>query len=192
MTAGPDATGISLRRHRTHDAPALAEAALESTREAFAWLPWCHPAYTVTEAAAWIERCDAEWERGSEYSFVVVDAGDRVLGGCGLNQLRREHRIANLGYWVRTSATRRGVATATVRAVARFAFAETDLVRLEIVVALGNAASHRVAEKVGALREGVAHDRLQLHGRSHDAVVYALLRSRHAGPASEGGQAVPA
>ena len=50
---------------------------------------------------------------------------------------------------------------------------------LEIVVALDNVASHGVAEKVGALREGVAHDRRHLHDRPHDAIVYALLRSRH-------------
>lgn len=71
------------------------------------------------------------------------------------------------------------MATAAVRELAQFAFRETDLARLEIVVALGNVASHRVAMKVGALPEGVAHDRLYAHGRSHDAVVYALLRSRY-------------
>jgi RimJ/RimL family protein N-acetyltransferase len=82
-------------------------------------------------------------------------------------------------YWVRTSATRRGVATAAVRALTEFAFRETNLVRLEIVVALGNVASHRVAGKVGALREGVAHDRLYAHGQSHHAIISALLRSRY-------------
>jgi RimJ/RimL family protein N-acetyltransferase len=34
------------------------------------------------------------------------------------------------------------------------AFEATDLVRLEIVVAVGNVASHRVAEHAGAVREG--------------------------------------
>jgi ribosomal-protein-serine acetyltransferase len=100
----------------------------------------------------------------------------------GLNQLRPEHRLANLGYWVRTSATGRGVATAAVRQLARFAFRETDLIRLELVVAADNAASHRVAEKADALREGPAHDRLYIHGKAHDAVVYALLRSRWPAP----------
>ena len=70
------------------------------------------------------------------------------------------------------------MATAAVGKLAEFAFRETDLARLEIVVDLGNVASHRVAVKSGALREGVAHDRLYAHGASHDAVVYALLRSR--------------
>jgi RimJ/RimL family protein N-acetyltransferase len=142
-------------------------------------MPWCHPRYSLDESRAWIEHCETAWEDGTEYNFAIVDHAHRVLGGCGLNQLRAEHRVANLGYWVRTPASRRGVATAAVRKLAQFAFRETNLVRLEIVVALGNIASHRVAAKVGAVREGVAHDRLYAHGRSHDAVVYALLRSRH-------------
>lgn len=170
---------IVIRPFRREDAAALHEAALESTEQIFPWMPWCHPAYSLGESNAWIEHCDAAWEAGTEYHFAIADRADRVLGGCGLNQLRPEHRVANLGYWVRTSTTRRGVATAAVRKLAHFAFRETNLARLEIVIALGNVASHRVAAKVGALHEGVAHDRLYARGASHDAIVYALLRSRH-------------
>ena len=177
---------VRIRRYRRDDAEAMRDAAVESVREVYPWLPWCHPAYSLDESRAWIERCDATWADGSEYQFAIVDRAERILGGCGLNQLRREHRNANLGYWVRTSATRRGVAAAAARQLARFAFRETNLVRLEIVVDVDNSASHRVAAKVDALREGVAHDRLFVHGRPRDAVVYALLRSRHA-PDAEGG-----
>jgi RimJ/RimL family protein N-acetyltransferase len=168
-----------IRRYQPEDAERLLEAALESTEQVFPWLPWCHPAYSLDESRAWVEHCEQTWEKETEYHFAVVDDANRLLGGCGLNQLRPEHRVANLGYWVRTSATKRGAATAAVRELAEFAFRETNLVRLEIVVAIGNVASHRVAAKVGALREGVAHDRLYAHGQSHDAIVYALLRSRH-------------
>ena len=171
---------VRLRRYRREDAAALREAALESTEQIAPWMPWCHAAYALEDGLAWIDRCEAAWANGTEYDFAIVDGGGRFLGGCGLNQLRPEHRIANLGYWVRTSATRRGAATAAARQLAAFAFRETTLVRLEIVVAVGNVASHRVAEKVGAIREGLAHDRLYAHGRSLDAVVYAVLRSRHA------------
>lgn len=177
MSAAAD---VRIRRYHRDDAARLWEAAVESIQEVFPWLPWCHPDYALDESRAWLEHCDAAWEQGSEYQFVIVDRDDRVLGGCGLNQLRIEHRIANLGYWVRTSATRRGVAAAAARHLARFAFRETTLARLEIVVDVDNAASHRVAAKVGAIREGIAHDRLFAHGRSRDAIVYALLRSRHA------------
>lgn len=170
---------VRIRRYRRDDAEAMREAAVESIREVYPWLPWCHPAYSLDESRAWIERCGATWEEGSEYQFAIVDRTERILGGCGLNQLRLEHRNANLGYWVRTSATGRGVAATAAVQLARFAFRETNLVRLEIIVDVDNAASHRVAAKVGALREGIAHDRLFVHGRARDAVVYALLRSRH-------------
>jgi RimJ/RimL family protein N-acetyltransferase len=86
------------------------------------------------------------------------------------------HRFANLGYWVRTSATRQGVATEAVRQVAEFAFGNTDLVRLEIVCAVGNDASQRVAERAGAAREGALRHRLLLHGQPVDAVMYSLVR----------------
>ena len=170
---------IAMRRYQPEDAERLFEADSESVEQIFPWLPWCHPGYSLDESSAWIARCAAAWEERVEYNFAVVDHANRFLGGCGLNQLRPDHPIANLGYWVRTSATRQGVATAAVHRLAEFAFRETDLVRLEIVVAVGNTASQRVAEKVSAIREGVAHERLYLHGKSHDAIVYALLRSRH-------------
>ncbi|MGL5096173.1 MAG: GNAT family N-acetyltransferase, partial [Planctomycetia bacterium] len=59
---------------------------------------------------------------------------------------------------------------------AAWAFAETNLVRLEIVAAVDNHASRRVAEKAGAVFEGIARRRLLVHGASHDAAVYSLVR----------------
>jgi len=174
---------VAIRPYEVGDAGPLHEAILESVREISPWLPWCHPAYSLADSRTWIQHCLDAREQGAEYNFAIVSAGGRLLGGCGLNQLRKEHRIANLGYWVRTSAAGMGIAPAATRKLARFAFRETELARLEIVVAVDNARSHRVAVKVGALREGIAHDRLYAHGASCDAVVYALLRSRpeHAG-----------
>ena len=169
---------ISIRPYRADDAPALYEAAVESVNEVFPWLEWCHPGYALEEAEAWTGSRGALFAEGTEYNFVIVDAEGGFLGGCGLNQINRHLRFANLGYWVRSSKAGQGVAPAAARLLAGFAFAETDLVRLEIVCAVGNRRSQRAAEKSGALREGVLHDRLFFHGQPHDAVVYAILRSR--------------
>jgi RimJ/RimL family protein N-acetyltransferase len=84
---------------------------------------------------------------------------------------------ANLGYWIRSSQTRRGLATAAVRLLAHWAFDNTDLNRLELVISVENLASLRVAEKAGAVREGILRSRLLLYGRSHDAALYSLLRN---------------
>ena len=165
-----------IRPYAPEDAHVLWEAARESAGEVHRWLPWCHPEYSVADAQEWIRSRAPLVAEGREYAFAIVGTEGRFLGGCGLNQINRIHGFANLGYWVRTSATRHGVATEAVRQVADFAFGNTDLVRLEIVCAVGNDASQRVAERAGAVREGVLRSRLLLHGQSVDAVMYSLVR----------------
>ena len=58
---------------------------------------------------------------------------------------------------------------------ARFGFEELGLHRIEIVAAVENIASQRVAEKAGAVREGVLRKRLLIRGESQDAVLFSLL-----------------
>jgi len=169
---------VRIRKYESGDAEGLFEAASESIEHVFPWLEWCHPGYRLQQASEWVKRCDSLWKDGREYNFAIVDGSNRILGGCGLNQIRHEHRLANLGYWVRRSEIGRGVATAAVQELTRFAFSETNLIRLEIVVAVANEASQRVANKAGAVREGVLAARLLLHGKPHDAVLYALLRPK--------------
>jgi RimJ/RimL family protein N-acetyltransferase len=173
------ADDVLIRCYRREDVLPLFEAAAESVSEIHPWLPWCHPGYAREESEAWVQRCGSAWREGTEYEFAIVQRSGRFLGGCGLNQIKGDHHVANLGYWVRSSETRHGIATAAVRKLVDFAFRETDLLRLEIVAAVENIASQRVAERADALREGVLHDRLFFHGRSHDAVLYAFVRSHH-------------
>jgi ribosomal-protein-serine acetyltransferase len=170
-------TLVRIRAYEPDDAEALCEAARESVGEVFRWLAWCHPGYSMADAVEWTRSRAARAADGSEHSFAIVGTDGRFLGGCGLNQINRVHGFANLGYWVRTSATRRGAATEAVRQLAVFAFAQTDLDRLEIVCAVGNHASQRVAERAGAVREGVLRSRLLVHGQPVDAVMYSLVRA---------------
>ena len=146
-TQGRRMSAVTLRPYAPADAPAMAAAAAESVAEVQPWLPWCHPGYSVEEARTWIDAQALEREAGTAYEFAVFDERGRYVGACGLNQVDRTHRRANLGYWLRTAATGRGYMTEAVRALAAWAFAHTDLVRLEILVAVGNARSERVAER---------------------------------------------
>jgi RimJ/RimL family protein N-acetyltransferase len=174
---------IGLRAYLPTDAQGLYEAARESVAEMHRWLPWCHPEYTLADAVKWASSRGELADVGQEYTFVIVDAEGRFLGGCGLNQVNPVHRFANLGYWVRTSATGRGVASEAVRQLAQLAFQNTDLIRLEIVCAVGNERSQRVAERAGAQREGILRQRLLLHGSPVDAVMYSLVRPPSGRPA---------
>ena len=170
-------TTCSLRPYEADDAKALWEAARESSPEVFRWLPWCHPQYSMAEATEWTRSRAALAAEGHEYSFAIIGSDGRFLGACGINQINRIHRFANAGYWVRTSATGRGVATEALRQLAELAFRTPDLVRLEVVCAVGNDRSQRVAERAGAVREGILRGRLLLHGHAVDAVMYSFVRA---------------
>jgi RimJ/RimL family protein N-acetyltransferase/predicted kinase len=169
---------VRLRRYAPGDAPALHAAAVESQPDLHPFMPWCHPGYSLEEARAYVDSRGPAFEEEREFGFVIEDLAGRFLGSVELNQVDPAYRRANLGYWVRSSATGRGVAPAAVRRIARFAFRDTFLQRLEIVCAVSNVRSRRVAEKAGARFEGIARDRLRLHDRHHDAAIYSLVRPR--------------
>ena len=169
-------TDISIRPYQPDDAVALHAAALESVAEVHPFMAWCHAGLALGEMVAWIDTQVAAFAACKSYEFAILSADGRFLGACGLNQIDDANRRANLGYWVRTSAAGRGVATAAVRQLVRWGFENTDLVRLEVIVSTQNAGSLRVAEKSGAWREGILRKRLLLHGTPHDAVVFSFVR----------------
>jgi len=170
---------ILVRAVEITDEQALFEAVRESIPEVSPWLGWCHEGYSIDETRDFL-RSRADKAQGDEwYSFGVFDRnkGGRFLGGIGLNFINRVHQFGNLGYWVRTSAAGRGVASKAARLVAQFGFEELGLHRIEILAAISNIASQRVAEKIGAVREGVLRKRLLIRGEPHDAVMFSLVRA---------------
>lgn len=168
--------GVSIRPYQALDANGMLEAVRESVAEVGPWMPWCHPAYSAEDAKTWVGNQVRAFRQRSAYEFAVVGEDGRYSGGCGLNQMDSDNRRCNLGYWIRSSSMRRGIATSAVRLLHAWAFENTDLIRLEIVVAVGNIASQRVAEKAGAIREGVLRSRVLLHGHAHDAVMFSFTR----------------
>jgi RimJ/RimL family protein N-acetyltransferase len=167
---------LNLRFPEADDTGSLVEAVRESLPELLPWMPWCHAGYSAADAAQFIASRPAAREAWDAFDFVVVGAQGKLLGLCGINTINRENRFANLGYWVRTSERGRGVAAGAVGLLARWVFEHTDLGRLEIVAAVGNKASQRVAEKAGALHEGTLRSRVCIHGAMHDAHLFSLIR----------------
>ena len=139
-------------------------------------MPWCLTTYSERDALEWFAVCDAARSAGAAFDVGVFcqETGD-FLGGAGLNEIRSQHRICNLGYWVRQSRQRQGIALRCVKALAAHAFEELLLHRVEIVVAVGNHASEAVAVKAGALRECIARNRLYLYQQPVSAHVFSLV-----------------
>jgi ribosomal-protein-serine acetyltransferase len=174
LRAGP----LTLRRFRAEDSQSLFNAVQESVDDLCSWMVWCRPDYTLQDAEAFVQRCAADWATALQFSYAITDSRDGAfLGSVGLNSVNLAHRFANVGYWVRTSQTSRGIASTALQLLSRLALTEGGFERLEILVPVGNVPSQRVAEKARAQQEGVLRNRIMLNGKPHDAWIYSLVKS---------------
>ena len=99
-----------------------------------------------------------------------------MLGGASLSHVDREQGAgARSASGSAPAARGRGVATRAVRLIARWAFAELRLARLELTCAPDNDAAQRVAERCGFTREGVLRSHMPFKGGRRDTVVFGLL-----------------
>jgi len=170
------ANGLCIRPFRVNDTEAFASAVRESVATVGPWLPWCHPGYGTKEARAWIGQCAVRLNMAFSYDVgIFSEDGTALLGSVAINQIDHVHNIGNVGYWVRESMQRQGIATRAARAMAQYGFESLNLTRLEIVAAKDNRASRAVAEKLGATFECVARNRLYVRGEPLDAAVYSLI-----------------
>jgi len=165
----------SIRPMRMDDHSELHQAVCESLLDLILWMSWAHEVYGYEETLAWLESLPAGWEQGNNYAFAITDANKGTLVGvCGLNHINRSYRLANLGYWVRTSRRGEGFAGRAAILLASFGFEQLGLGRAEIVIAVGNNASQHVASKTGATREGLLRNRMIVRERVYNAVMYSL------------------
>lgn len=166
---------VTLRPFQAGDTDAVFEAVDESRTALGRWMDWCHPGYAMTDAQDWIDRQPGLREKGDLPLAICDAATGRLLGASGLDDIHPVHRFANLGYWVRTSEIGAGVATRAARLAAIAGLDLLGLPRIEIVVEVGNHASRRVAEKVGASLEAVGRHRLARGDGPRDAFMFSLV-----------------
>ena len=121
-------SSVAIRRYRLDDAATVVEAVRESIADVHPWMPWCQLDYAIDQSQAWLSVQVPAFDQGTAFEFAIVSDDGRYLGGCGLNQIDQPNRRANLGYWVRSSHTRQGVATRAVRLLRDWAFEHTNLI----------------------------------------------------------------
>jgi len=166
---------VLLRAPQAEDIPAVYAAVRESLPELHPWMDWATDAYNEASTQRWLEFVQLAWSHSSAFQFAIIDPNNgQYIGGCGVDGINEKDRFCNLGYWVRTSRARQGIASRAARLAANFAFQTVGLIRAEIVIAAGNLASQRAAQKAGAHYEGILKNRMVVRADVYDALMYSL------------------
>jgi [ribosomal protein S5]-alanine N-acetyltransferase len=133
-----------------------------------------HP-YPDGGAEMWIGTHQAQFDAGDAVHFAITrQNGEHLIGAMGL-AITREHRRAELGYWIGVPHWGQGYATEAARAVLAYGFEETDLLRITATHFGRNPASGRVMQKIGMTNEGCLRQHILRWGEPQDLVLYGVL-----------------
>jgi len=133
-----------------------------------------HP-YPHGAAAEWIRLHGPAWDAGTSATFAIIGKKTGALVGAISLIIKREHRRAELGYWIAVDCWNRGYATEASQQAIDFGFGVLGLHRIEARHFLRNPASGRVMEKLGMQREGIERDAAIKWDRFEALAVYSIL-----------------
>jgi [ribosomal protein S5]-alanine N-acetyltransferase len=163
---------VTLRAWRTDDVPAIVEMCGDPEVIRFTSVP---VPYDADDARLWLDLHPGRMAAGDGAAFAITEAGDDTpVGSIGVRVLH-EQGAAETGYHVVEDRRGRGLATAALRLIARWTFAELPVGRLQLTTHLDNPGSQRVAEKAGFTREGVLRAWTDQRGERVDLVMWSLL-----------------
>ena len=131
---------------------------LESTRRQMDWFEQIWAAGTGVWWGICGPQCDAP-----------------LIGACGFNEIRADHRRAEIGYWLLPEWWGQGAATECVAATLKHAFGSLGLHRVAADVEVDNYRSRRLLERLGFQLEGVRRGCERKGGVLLDLMLYSRL-----------------
>lgn len=119
----------------------------------------------------------AELERthtGIWWGITLAETG-KFCGAIGYNNLSREHKKAELGFWLLPDYWGRGYVSEALEEVLAYAFTKLQLHRIEAFVETENMSSQKALQKAHFQQEGILRDSEIKNGRFISVAVYARI-----------------
>jgi RimJ/RimL family protein N-acetyltransferase len=149
-------------------------------------MPWAeNEPQEVSEKVDLLRRFRGDFDLGQDYVYGIFGADEtEVVGGTGLH-VRQGDEAFEIGYWIRASRVRQGLATEAAAALTRVAFEVCGAERVEIRVDPRNEASLAIPRRLGYREEGTLRRRLLASaGPRRDATIFSLFEDEYAGTPS--------
>jgi RimJ/RimL family protein N-acetyltransferase len=125
----------------------------------------------------WYESYERRRAANEGEAFAITGDDGAFLGLALAPSIDEEAAEAELGYLVAAHARGRGVASAALELLTRWAFDERGIERAYLLIDVDNPASKRVAERAGYRLEGVMRSTYLKQGRRGDTELWSRLSS---------------
>jgi RimJ/RimL family protein N-acetyltransferase len=170
---------LVIRCYEPRDAPLLKEAIDSSLEHLGPWMPWtADEPQTLEEKTDLLREFRSAFDASENFTYGIFSSDEtEQVGATGLHP-RIGPGGLEIGYFVRASAIRQGIATESSAALTRVGFEVCEADRIEIRIDPRNQASFGIPRKLGFLEEATLRRRLPSREgeRLRDVTIFTLFR----------------
>lgn len=128
------------------------------------------------EASEHLAMIDSGIEKNEAINWAITIKGSsKLLGIIGFYRTKHEHYRSEIGYMLLPEIHGKGIATEAVGIVVKFGFNQMKLHSIEAVIDPENAASEKVLQKNGFVKEAHLKENEFYEGTFIDSVIYSRL-----------------
>jgi ribosomal-protein-serine acetyltransferase len=169
---------LSLRVNHRNFAKEIATLVVKNKEHLEPWMPWVESSLTEEGERNFLEMSATWWAQGKACHCVIVYDG-KIVGSVGLNDIDAVAKKCEIGYWLDSDYTGRGIVTSAVKKIEEIAFTEYGIERVSIHADSRNLKSRAVAERLNYVYEGTMRRAITntSAGDMGDEVIYSKLRS---------------
>lgn len=168
--------GYTMREVVYEDAAAIYEAIDKNRNDLSIWLPFVDSLESTADEQAFLKSF-LEVPYDLRDPVFVIEKGTSVCGLIGFHFSDRNNHRTEIGYWLLPEHRGKGLVTAAVRHLCRWAFEKRGFNRIQIRCAVENAASNAIPRRLNFTHEGTERDgELLLSGEYTDIHIYSLLK----------------
>lgn len=111
------------------------------------------------------------------YFAIARKDNSKLIGSIGLTSRNNYHRRIELSYDLAKEYWRKGITTAAIKAVTKYAFEEMQMNRIEAFTSINNLPSKNLLLKNGFELEGLLRKHRYYKGNYVDVYIFSMLRT---------------
>ena len=174
-------SGLRINLERPRPNQNMAEtvfAAVDKNRKMFSlWLDWIKDTKSAKDSLHFLEAADQDWNDQKQFVYAICHQG-AFIGLISVINISRQHKRAEIGYWLDTDFSGRGFMEEAVFMLEKELF-ENGFNRITVQTDVLNTKSAAVAKRCGYVLEGVLRQERysEIQGRFRDTNVFSKLKS---------------
>ena len=139
------------------------------------WLPWLDFTKTVEDTRSFIAESLMLHAKGSSFVNVILE-DNQIVGIVDVRMISRLNNAVEIGYWIDSDASGKGILTCAVTELIELAFSAMKTHRIQIRAATGNVKSCAVATRLGMRLEGTIKEAEWLYDHYVDLNLYGITK----------------